>query len=201
MADTSKSAPQVALSDHPAQGADAATEAPELMAGKAQRSTRGVPVVGVVLLCVAAAIAGAAGAIRTTRSSAKVAVVEKGGVVLQVLLEHPGLTPEQTERWVRAPVLRVLKKYADAGYVVVDVARDRSGQLMVDAVPPDAIDITQELRKAVGLVDAARAESPAEARTLPVVRSGELRSRSDQGAADEATTQRFKSKVIPYEDR
>jgi hypothetical protein len=116
---------------------------------------RGVPVLGVALLCVAAAIAGGAVGAWMKRPPTRIAVAEKGGVVLQALLEHPGLTSSQAQRQIATPILRVLAKYADAGYMVVDAGRDRAGQLVVDAVPPDAIDITPELRRAAGLPPAA----------------------------------------------
>jgi hypothetical protein len=115
----------------------------------------GVPILGVVLLCVAATIAGGAVGAWMKRPPTRIAVAEKGSVVLQALLEHPGLTSAQAQRQISTPILRVLAKYADAGYMVVSTGRDRAGQLVVDAVPPDAIDITPELRRAVGLPPAA----------------------------------------------
>jgi len=119
------------------------------------KGVAGVPALGVVLLCGACAIAGGAVGFSASRPAPKFAVAEKGSIVLQAFLEHPALTPTEAQRQVSAPILAVLKRYSDRGFLVVNVARDRTGQLMVDAVPPDAVDITPELRRAVGLADAS----------------------------------------------
>ena len=100
-----------------------------------------------------AAIILGAGAFYAGRTSAprqdRVAVVEKGSVVMEAILTHQDRTSAELEREVKQPVLEVLRKYAAAGYTVIDTSRDEAGNMAVAALPTDVIDITAEMRAAV----------------------------------------------------
>jgi hypothetical protein len=55
------------------------------------------------------------------------------------------------------PIKAVLQQYSDAGYLVLDAARDEDGLMRVAALPKDALDITEVLRKAVALAPPSEA--------------------------------------------
>lgn len=79
----------------------------------------------------------------------KVVIAERGAVILEAVLDRHDAAPELLEKEISQPVLAVLKKYADLGYVVIDSSKDEAGHYMVAALPPDAKDITVELREAI----------------------------------------------------
>jgi hypothetical protein len=100
----------------------------------------------------------------------RVAVVEQGALVLEAVLSRPDASPEDLESQVRAPILQVLQKYADAGYTVLDVSRDDAGRMAVAALPAQSTDITAEMRAAMHLppiaaTAAASAAAPTAAST------------------------------------
>lgn len=99
----------------------------------------------------------------------RVAVVEKGAIVLEAVLARPGASQEVIDAEVRQPILGVLKKYVDQGYTVIDASRDDDGNLQVAALPGDALDITGEMRQAVHLepLPSAPAVSSASAASAP----------------------------------
>jgi predicted GNAT superfamily acetyltransferase len=101
----------------------------------------------------------AAGAFALGRTSAhpqeRIAVAEKGAVVMEAVLQRPGATSQQLDAQVREPILGVLQRYASRGYAVIDVSRDQQGAMAVAALPMGAVDITGELRTAVGLPSVA----------------------------------------------
>lgn len=79
----------------------------------------------------------------------KIAVGERGAVVIDAVLDRPGASKEQLLDEVQNPILRVLKQYADQGYVVIDSSKDDAGNYAIAALPSGSIDITQALREAV----------------------------------------------------
>jgi hypothetical protein len=79
----------------------------------------------------------------------KVAIAERGAVILEAVLERHGATEEVLQREVSKPVLEVLQRYADLGYVVFDSSKDEAGNYAVAALPSAAIDITEALKQAV----------------------------------------------------
>jgi hypothetical protein len=101
------------------------------------------PFVAVAVLCGGAFYLGH----ESAHKPSKFAISEKSAVIFDAVLDRPGITKEQIEKDIKQPVMSVLKKYADDGYVVIDVARDDQGYMAVLAVPNDAIDITAELRR------------------------------------------------------
>ena len=70
-------------------------------------------------------------------------------VIFQAALARQGSSHEELQVQVVEPIKVVLKQYADAGYLVLDAARDEDGLMRVAALPKDALDITEVLRKAV----------------------------------------------------
>ena len=117
-----------------------------------------LPLAAVLIFCAGSFWAGQS----TVKTHDKVAVVEKGAIVLEAVMSNPKASPEQMEADVKQPILTVLKKYASAGYTVIDVSKDDNGSMNVVALPADAIDITAEMRKAVHL-DAATHPRPTSA--------------------------------------
>jgi hypothetical protein len=130
-----------------------------------QRVARGI---GRVLLCgdvpYAAVLILAAGAFLAGEHAApirdKVAVAEKGAIVLEALLARPNGTPQEIDAQLRQPILTVFRKYAARGYTVIDSSKDEAGNMAVVAIPPDAIDITAEVRHAVQAAEAHAATAP-----------------------------------------
>jgi hypothetical protein len=114
-----------------------------------------LPYLAVVVLSGGAFMLGRA----TIQPHDKVAVVEKGAIVLEAVLAHAIDRPEAIDAEVRAPILALLRKYAQLGYTVIDVSRDDAGHMAVAAMPDGAIDITPEMRAAVGLITPAPAAS------------------------------------------
>ena len=112
-----------------------------------------VPYLAVLILGAGAFFAGRA----TVHPHDKIAVAEKGAVVMEAVLQHPNATPQEIHEGiarlgqVRAPIVRVLEHYANDGYAVIDVSKDEQGYMAVAAVPASTVDITAELRAAVGL--------------------------------------------------
>lgn len=89
-----------------------------------------------------------------------IAVAEQSALVLDAALDRQGMPKEVLEREISQPVLAVLKKYADLGYLVVDVSKDDHGNMSVTALPSNKqIDITGEMRDAIKRA-AGRPESP-----------------------------------------
>ncbi len=88
----------------------------------------------------------------------KVAIAERGAVILEAVLERHDATEELLQREVSKPVLEVLQRYADLGYVVIDSSKDDAGNYAVAALPSSVIDITEALRQAV---KKPKAEGPA----------------------------------------
>lgn len=88
------------------------------------------------------------------------AFAEKGQVVFEAMIDRPHLTEEEIQRQVRAPILGVLQRYADEGFVVIDVAKDRQGYMSVAAYPKTGLDITSELRAAVQAAAASGVQKP-----------------------------------------
>jgi ABC-type Na+ efflux pump permease subunit len=123
-----------------------------------------VPILAVLIVSVAVFYGGRS----TVQPRDKVAVVEKGAIVLEAVLSRPGASPEEIDAQVKQPILGVLQKYLAKGYTVIDVSKDDAGNMAVAAVPGDALDITGEMRQAVHL-EAVPAALPATNSLSPAV--------------------------------
>ena len=110
------------------------------------------PLYGIALLCLACAMIGVAvdhRFLQTQPPAPKIALTEQGGVVLEAVLDRPDVDQATAARLVGQAVRSVLSKYRDQGYVVLDVTHSGDNEVLIDAVPRSAIDITQEMRAAV----------------------------------------------------
>lgn len=105
-----------------------------------------VPLFAVVLFCGATAY-GVHELLPT--ATGKYLVAEKSAIILQAVFERQGLPDEEMEKQIGKPILAVLKKYADQGYVVIDAAKDEQGNLSIAAMPNGTRDISAELRAAI----------------------------------------------------
>ena len=81
--------------------------------------------------------------------SMKIAISERPAIIFQAALARQGASNEALQAQVVEPIKAVLKQYSDAGYLVLDAARDEDGLMRVAALPKDALDITEVLRKAI----------------------------------------------------
>lgn len=91
---------------------------------------------------------------------AKVAYAERGAIVLNAVLDRAGQSDESLQEEVVTPIKAVLQRYADLGYVVIDSSKDDSGNLIIAALPVDAIDITEVLKKAIPTKSHQALDSP-----------------------------------------
>ena len=79
----------------------------------------------------------------------KIAIAERSAIIFQAALARQGSSNEALQAQVVDPIKAVLKQYSDAGYLVLDAARDDDGLMRVAALPKDALDITDVLRKSI----------------------------------------------------
>jgi hypothetical protein len=134
-----------------------------------------LPLAGTVFLCLASALAGVAfdhKLLLPAIPAPKVAMAEQGAVVLEAVLGHPGMDAESARRIVGHTLSSVIEKYRRSGYLVLNVTHAPDGQLLVDAVPNTAIDITGEMRadvaRAIALAGSAPSSSAPVAPVSPV---------------------------------
>ncbi|EGD05105.1 MULTISPECIES: hypothetical protein [Burkholderia cepacia complex] len=110
----------------------------------------------------------------TAKPPVRVAIAEKGAVVLEAALNHPSATPAQMKALITDPINSVLRQYLAQGFVIVDTSRNDQGEMTVTALPADTVDITNELRKAaqLPLQKSAVSEAAVSARTLSTSAEG-----------------------------
>lgn len=111
-----------------------------------------MPLLGMALLCLASALLGVAvdhHFLQIAPPEPKIAFAEQGAVVLDSLLGRPDLDAASARRLVGQSLSGVIEKYHQAGYLVLDVTHSADGQILVEAVPRFAIDITPQMRAAV----------------------------------------------------
>lgn len=100
-----------------------------------------------IMLCLATYLMGH----QAATPAKNVAIVEKGAVILEATLDRPNLSEAQIKAQVSEPIKEVLRRYQKNGYVVIDTSRNDQGEITVAAIPPNTVDITNELRAAVHL--------------------------------------------------
>ena len=88
---------------------------------------------------------------QTAKPTPRVAVAEKSAVILEAALSDPSASQEKLKQQVALPIRAVIQRYEKAGFVVVNTSRNDQGDITLDAIPADTIDITNELRTAVHL--------------------------------------------------
>ncbi len=82
-------------------------------------------------------------------SPTRIAVAEKGAVVLEAVLARAGENQETLEKEVSQPLVALLNHYAAMGFAVIDISKDEAGNMTVAALPKDVLDITSLLRDAI----------------------------------------------------
>lgn len=80
---------------------------------------------------------------------ARIAVAEKGAVVLEAVLARAGESQETLEKEISQPIVALLNHYAAMGFVVMDISKDDAGNMTVAALPKEVVDITPLLREAI----------------------------------------------------
>lgn len=88
---------------------------------------------------------------QTAKPAPRIAVAEKSAVILEAALNDPSASQEKLKQQVAVPIRAVIGRYEKAGFVVVNTSRNDQGDITLDALPADTIDITNELRAAVHL--------------------------------------------------
>jgi hypothetical protein len=81
----------------------------------------------------------------------KVAFAGKGATITEALLSTTTSTREEVDKEITKPIVSVIKKYIDNGYLVIDSSLNQNGAMEITGIPKGAIDITNELRAAVKL--------------------------------------------------
>lgn len=88
---------------------------------------------------------------QTAKPAPRVAIAEKGAVVLEAALSHPTATPTQMKAVIADPINSVIQRYLTQGFVIIDTSRNDQGEMTVTALPADTLDITNDLRAAAQL--------------------------------------------------
>ena len=120
---------------------------PRAMAPRGQ-----VPLVAATLFCIAGTLLGVVidhRFLQVPVPTPKIALAEEGAVVLEALLSQPNLDATDARRLVGESIASVVRRYQSEGYLVVNASRGSDGQLVVEAVPPSTLDITDEMRASV----------------------------------------------------
>lgn len=159
-----------------------------------RRPRQTTPIVGMTLLCLASALLGVALDHRFLQPVApepKIAFAQQGAVVLETLLGRPDLDADAARRLVGRSLSGVIEKYQQAGYLVMDVTYGADGQILVDAVPRSAVDITPQMRSAVAQAISHAASASTGAFTVtPVSSAAAGRPRSLPAATNDLGAQR-----------
>ncbi len=92
----------------------------------------------------------------TARYAPRVAFAEKGAVILNAALGRQNISSAVLDEQIKKPILAVIQRYVDQGYVVIDSSRDENGNMVVSGIPPGAIDITPELTAALNTAKPAK---------------------------------------------
>lgn len=108
----------------------------------------------ITFLCGACFYAG--GQFNSTVPNGRYLVADKNAVILAAVLERNSTDAKALEAEIAQPVLRVMKRYTDEGYVIIDGAKDERGNFTVAALPAGTRDITQELAAAVARKESAK---------------------------------------------
>jgi len=108
-----------------------------------------VPYLAVVVLATSAFYIGFETSNLTTKPIQKIAFAEKGGVILNAVLKRQDISPAALDEQITKPILTVIKRYVDQGYLVIDSSRDENGYMQISAIPTGAINITPEIEAAI----------------------------------------------------
>lgn len=109
--------------------------------------TFNVPAFAVLFLLMVAYYSG--GVLNSQQLNGKYLTVEKSALIIQAYLERQGETKEQLNAEITLPILSILKKYTEQGYVVIDTAKDENGNMTIAALPKGTADINKEVAAAL----------------------------------------------------
>lgn len=114
----------------------------------------GVQLLAVAGLCGVCFYAG--GKLNSVTPNGKYVVADKNAVILSAVLDRNSTDVNALRADIAQPVMQVMRRYADEGYVVIDGARDERGNLTIAALPADTRDITKELTAAINRKETAK---------------------------------------------
>lgn len=98
-------------------------------------------------LCAVCFYAG--GKLNSVTPNGKYLVADKNAVILAAVMERDSTDAEKLKAEITQPILQVMRRYTDQGYVIIEGGRDERGNLAIAALPPDTRDITKELAAAI----------------------------------------------------
>ena len=79
----------------------------------------------------------------------KIAIAEKTAIILQAAISRQDLSDESLTRDIKQPILSVIKRYTDKGYLVIDSSQNDDGTYTVTGLPEGALNITNEMKNAI----------------------------------------------------
>ncbi|PTT90210.1 hypothetical protein DBR42_06450 [Pelomonas sp. HMWF004] len=85
----------------------------------------------------------------TITPQSKIVYAEKAAIVYGQMMKLDQVSDEVIDAKVRKPMIDVLKKYQREGYTVIDTSKDEQGNMSIMTLPPEARDITGELKAAL----------------------------------------------------
>lgn len=97
----------------------------------------------IVFLCGVSFYAGAK--LNSTIPNGKYLIADKSSVIFNAVFDHPGMTDEERKKSILDPIVSILKKYSDMGYVIIEAGKDERGMHVISALPATTRDITEEL--------------------------------------------------------
>lgn len=107
-----------------------------------------IPYIGAVILMAATGFLSyktGVNSIQCQPPVANIAIAEKDSLILATLLKNPDLSEEQITSYIKTPVINVINRYKDNGYLVINVENDQNGNYSIVGLPSGAIDITDEI--------------------------------------------------------
>lgn len=79
----------------------------------------------------------------------RIAIAERSALVFERSLALGSRDPATLKSQVSDPILQVIKRYSDAGFLVIDSVQDEQGYYSVLALPEQAVDITGDMKAAL----------------------------------------------------
>jgi hypothetical protein len=111
-------------------------------------------VVATVALCGVCFYAG--GKLSSVTPNGKYLVADKEAVVLSAVLDRDSTDARTLQAEITQPILAVMQRYTEQGYVIIDGGHDERGNMTIAALPEGTRDITKELAAAIPKKSAAK---------------------------------------------
>jgi hypothetical protein len=80
----------------------------------------------------------------TTES--KIAIIAKESIIFDAVYDRPGASAERLTEEITKPVIAYLKSLQSQGFIVINTTLDSNGNMGIDALPKNVVDLSQELR-------------------------------------------------------